>query len=357
MTTIVAKENVYENCNVNKNIIVNEKSSEIKDAVVINVCSNCNNNIIELSCCNCNEKISCNFGETVFKISIKQKQLFLTNIVPYWPEVISLIVSFLMCEIFNEKYLDIQSHSKTLNVQNKFENFEFFIQIEYSEAIRFSMVISLLRLFEMVISSSFKRKLFKLSKNKVMFGLSSFFTFYLTSYFTIYFTSEVFGAEQFSNQIKQHEHFIMYAELLPFYPIKNGGSDVLFYSIFLSLKYLNESGLSKISLFSLKRANRECLIYTCFHALFIDFLRMKYSFWNIETTAGSEISSAYRYALNFALTRQRNFKLLTVFLLFFFSRIIFSSFLLFCFKKRRKRTINRYATELDLEADKYFAQN
>ena len=51
MTTLVAKENVYDNCNVNKNIILNEKSSEIEDAIMINLFSNRNYNIIELSSC------------------------------------------------------------------------------------------------------------------------------------------------------------------------------------------------------------------------------------------------------------------------------------------------------------------
>ena len=97
MTTLVAKENVYENCNVNKNIIVNEKSSGIKDVIVINVCLNCNNNIIELSCCTCNQKVPCKLKETVFKISIKQKQRLLTYLVPYWSEVSILIMSFLFC--------------------------------------------------------------------------------------------------------------------------------------------------------------------------------------------------------------------------------------------------------------------
>ena len=42
MANIIAKENIYDNCKVNQNIILNEDISESKGPIVINC--NCNNN-------------------------------------------------------------------------------------------------------------------------------------------------------------------------------------------------------------------------------------------------------------------------------------------------------------------------
>ena len=210
-------------------------------------------------------------------------------------------------------------------------NLKYFVQVEYSKAISFSMIFLLL--VKTLISSFLTRNLFKLFKNKYIMCFSFFFTL------IIYFTSEVLRADQGTGQIQQDE--IRWAELLPFHPIKNGGSDILFYLIILSLHYSNECRLSKISFFSLKRANKKSLASAGFHALLLHFFRIKYSFWKIGTATNSysEIFSGYRYALNFVLTLQRNFEQLVVFILFgfldFFSRIILSLFLLFCRKKEQ----------------------
>ena len=343
MTTIVAKNNVYENCNVNKNIIVNEKSSEIKDAVVINCCSNCNNNIIELPCCCSNEKIPCNLKETVFEISIKQKELLLAVIIRYWSQLFILILSFLLCHFlygpvllreiqevpanFLNGTFDIEaaklfrdSNSKNYKKFNKqletnfrylfeifgntsdieladlhssilqnfsfmnvdsmlnfyiylfakgnpgfFINLKFFIQVGDSKDI-FSMIFLLLA--KPVISSFFTQNFLKLFRNKFMICLSTFFTL------TTYFTYEVLRSDQGTGQIQQDgirwaERLSLKAERLRFPPIENVGLDILFYLIIMSLHYLNECRLSKMSFFSLKRANKKCLISAFFDSFLI----------------------------------------------------------------------------------------
>ena len=73
MANIVAKENMYKNCKVNKNIILNEAISESKDSIVINC--NCNNNN-QFSFCACNEKVPCNLKERVSRF-LERKQLYI----------------------------------------------------------------------------------------------------------------------------------------------------------------------------------------------------------------------------------------------------------------------------------------
>ena len=84
MTSLIAKENVYTRSNINKNIIT-EQNSHInehnKNSVVLNVtvCSNCNNNIIELNCCNCHKNIKCDFKEKSLRFFMKQNFFSLAN--------------------------------------------------------------------------------------------------------------------------------------------------------------------------------------------------------------------------------------------------------------------------------------
>ena len=151
--------------------------------------------------------------------------------------------------------------------------------------------------------------------------------------------SELLCSDQGTGQIQQN--VIRWAERLPFHPIVNGASGILFYLIILSLYYSHECRLSKISYFSLKHSNRKCLISACFHALLSHFFGIKYSFWKIGTASNSysEIFSGYWYSLNFVLTLQRNFELLTIFILFgFFDFLSDYSFLIFPFLLQ-KRTI------------------
>ena len=100
---------------------MNENSSEIKNAVVINVCSNCNNNIIDISCCPCKEQVSCNFAEKVLKISIKHEQLLLDFLKPLLFHFFILSVDFLqkrMYEISNNIVYKYATLNRTMTCQN-----------------------------------------------------------------------------------------------------------------------------------------------------------------------------------------------------------------------------------------------
>ena len=118
MANIVAKENIYEKSQVNKNIILNGAISESKYPIVINC--NCNNNN-QFSFCACNEKVPCNLKERVSRFLSKQKQLFIR---------IGLIaiffISWLWFYFTNYHYLILQNKTrakKSAYDQNKSTDF------------------------------------------------------------------------------------------------------------------------------------------------------------------------------------------------------------------------------------------
>ena len=80
MSSIIARENVYSDSNINKNIIDGQNSQVTKNnenSVVIDIscCNNnvyCNNNVIELPCCRCKKNVKSRLPENFLKFFVRK---------------------------------------------------------------------------------------------------------------------------------------------------------------------------------------------------------------------------------------------------------------------------------------------
>ena len=121
MSSVIARENVYSDSNINKNIIDGQNSQLTKDnekSVVLNVscCNNivcCNNNISQSSSCCCQKTVKCRLTDTGVDLKLVHRRT--------WPKVFTLFSSlFFMIQRKVENKVDSLSHFRLYRLTANF---------------------------------------------------------------------------------------------------------------------------------------------------------------------------------------------------------------------------------------------